>query len=184
MFIYAYVCMYMHLSCLVLSCLVLSRLVLSCVTLVACFVFLCCVVSCVWRGVSLCCLLSVVCVVLCCVLCCVVLCVCVFVSADEPHRISKRTSLKRRPRHSQCVFVFVLGCLVRFHCLAVWFVCLFGFAWACVCWEGERVYASNAPPCVRSKRFRVYRQQAHMFHTCGLGAGTHAGVLNVHTEAF
>ena len=30
------------------------------------------------------------------------------------------------------VFVFVLGCLVRFHCLAVWLVCLFGFAWACV----------------------------------------------------
>ena len=40
------------------------------------------------------------------------------------------------------------------------------------------------PPCVRSKRFRVYRQQAHMFPTCGLGAGTHADVWNVHTESF
>ena len=49
---------------------------------------------------------------------------------------------------------------------------------------GEGVYASNASPCVRSKRFRVYRHQAHMFHTSGLGAGTHADVLNVHTEAF
>ena len=74
------------------------------------------------------------------------------------------------PRHSQCV------------------VGLFGFAWACVglCVLGgvKGVYASNASPCVRSKRFRVYRQQAHMFHICGLGAGTHADVLNVHTEAF
>ena len=83
------------------------------------------------------------------------------------------------------------GCgwlLVWFHCLAVWLVCSFGFAWACVglcvLGGGERVYASNASPCVRSKRFRVYWQHAHMFHTCGLGAGTHADVLNVHTEAF
>ena len=50
--------------------------------------------------------------------------------------------------------------------------------------EGERVSASIASPCVRSKRPRVYRHQAHIFHTCGLGAGTHADVLNVHTEAF
>ena len=83
------------------------------------------------------------------------------------------------------------GCgwlLVRFHCLAVWLVCLFGFAWACVglcvLGGGEGVYASNASPCVRSKRFRVYRHQAHMFHTCGLGAGTHADVLNVYTGFF
>ena len=56
--------------------------------------------------------------------------------------------------------------------------------------EGERVSASIASPCVRSKRPRVYRHQAHqahIFHTCGLGAlgaGTHADVLNVHTETF
>ena len=53
-----------------------------------------------------------------------------------------------------CEFVFVLGCLVRFHCLAVWLVCLFGFTWACVglcvLGGGEGVYASNAPPCVRA----------------------------------
>ena len=41
-------------SRLVSSRLVLSCLVLSCVTLVACFVFLCCAVSCVWRCLSLC----------------------------------------------------------------------------------------------------------------------------------
>ena len=71
---------------------------------------------------------------------------------------------------------------------SVWLVCLFGFAWACVglcvLGGGEGVYASNASPCVRSKRFRVYRQQTHMFHICGLGASTHADVLSVHTEAF
>ena len=51
----------MRLSCLVLSRLVSCCLVLSCVTLVACFVFLCRVVSCVWRCFSLCaCCLSVV----------------------------------------------------------------------------------------------------------------------------
>ena len=52
---------------------------------------------------------------------------------------------------------------------------------------GERVSASIASPCVRSKRPRVYRHeayQAHIFHTCGLGAGTHADVLNVHTGVF
>ena len=46
------------------------------------------------------------------------------------------------------------------------------------------VCAFNTSPCVRSERPSVYWQQAHMFHTCGLGAGTHADVLNVHTEAF
>ena len=72
--------------------------------------------------------------------------------------------------------VSLFGCVVG---MFVW-VCL-GLC-ACVLGGGERVYASNAPPCVRSKRFRVYWQHAHMFHTCGLGAGTHADVLNVHTE--
>ena len=38
-------------------------------------------------------------------------------------------------------------------------------------------------PCLRSKRFRVYWHQAHMFPTCGLGAGTHGDVLNLHTES-
>ena len=54
----------------------------------------------------------------------------------------------------------------------------------CVGGEGERVSASIASPCVHSKRPRVYRHHAHMFHTCGLGAGTHADVLNVHTGVF
>ena len=77
-----------------------------------------------------------------------------------------------------CLFgsVSLIGCVVG---LFVW-VCL----GLCVLGGGEGVYTSNAFPCVRSKRFRVYRHQAHMFHTCGLGAGTHADVLNVHTGFF
>ena len=67
----------------------------------------------------------------------------------------------------------------------------------CVCWstlkkrEKTRVYVKNAP-CVRSKRVRVYVQNVPVYagttRTCvstgARGAGTHADVLNVHTEAF
>ena len=48
------------------------------------------------------------------------------------------------------------------------------------------------PPCVDSKRPRVYVQNVPMctgttrtcFNTCARGAGIHGDVLNVHTEAF
>ena len=58
--------------------------------------------------------------------------------------------------------------------------------------EGERVSASIASPCVRSKRPRVYRHHAHMsYHMCawcrytrGRFERTHGGVLNVHTGVF
>ena len=51
---------------------------------------------------------------------------------------------------------------------------------------------SKTPPCVRSKRLRVYVQNVSVcigttpacVTTCGLGAGTHGDVLNVHTEVF
>ena len=39
-------------------------------------------------------------------------------------------------------------------------------------------------PCVGSKRFRVYRQNACMCSTCARFAGTHGSVLNLHTETF
>ena len=45
---------------------------------------------------------------------------------------------------------------------------------------GERE-RERGPPCVRSKRSRVYRQHAHMFYTCGHVAGTHRDILNAHT---
>ena len=69
----------------------------------------------------------------------------------------------------------VLGIAARacaFACVFVSFVAVCG----CVCWgQGEGVYAS---------RFRVYRHQAHMFFSCGLGAGSHGDVLNVHSWVF
>ena len=44
---------------------------------------------------------------------------------------------------------------------------------------------SKRPPCVHSKkRHRLYWHHAHMFYTCGRGAGTRADVLNVHTRVF
>ena len=48
--------------------------------------------------------------------------------------------------------------------------------------EKKTVYTFKTPPCVHSKRPRVYRHQAHMYETCGLAAGTHGNVLNVHME--
>ena len=49
-----------------------------------------------------------------------------------------------------------------------------------------------APPCVDSKRARVYVQNVPVctgttrtcFNTCARGAGTHGDVLNVHTGTF
>ena len=124
--IYAYVCMYMHLSCLDSSCLVLSR-------------FVCLRVS---------------------VFVCLLVCFLAF---------------------RFCFFlVWLVGC-------CGWYVCLglLGLVWACVCWEeGNGCMHRTRLRVYVSKRFRVYWQHAHMFHTCGLGAGTHADVLNVHTEAF
>ena len=41
----------------------------------------------------------------------------------------------------------------------------------------------NTSPCVRSKRLRLYRHNAHTcVNMCARGAGTHGDVLNVHTE--
>ena len=36
-------------------------------------------------------------------------------------------------------------------------------------------------PCVRSKRLRMYRQNARMLNTCALFAGKDRGLLNLHT---
>ena len=73
-------------------------------------------------------------------------------------------------------------------CLVCVCVCLCVCVFVCCGMVKKRekkktVCTMKTPPCVHSKRPRVYRQQAHMFHTCGLGAGTHGDVLNVHTES-
>ena len=47
------------------------------------------------------------------------------------------------------------------------------------------VCPSQKPPCVDSKRPRVYRHpRPHVANTCARGAGTHGDVLNLHTEVF
>ena len=83
-----------------------------------------------------------------------------------------------------CLFLFLSPCCVML-CVSLWSWCVFG-----VLRHGEKnvkkkpVYTFKTPPCVHSKRPRVYRHHAHMYETCGLAAGTHGNVLNVHTEAF
>ena len=96
------------------------------------------------------------------------------------------------------VFSFSLCFCLRV--VSLWSWCVFGVcgvAWLGLAWlvvrHGEKhvktpVCTFKTSPCVRSKRPRVYRHQAHqarMYEKCGLGAlgaGTHADVLNVHTE--
>ena len=39
------------------------------------------------------------------------------------------------------------------------------------------------PPCAGSKGLRVCRRNARVLNTCGRFAGTHGGVLNLHTGA-
>ena len=75
-------------------------------------------------------------------------------------------------------------------------VCSVGGVWCgvvlcCSVWCGAAWHAENTsvcrfktPPCVRSRRLRVYRENARMCWTCGRFPGTHGGVLNAHTEAF
>ena len=72
-----------------------------------------------------------------------------------------------------CVQCVCNACFVSVVCGA-WCVCgVFGAAWH-----------AEKPPCVGSKRLRVYRQNARMCSTCARFASTHGSVLNVHTEAF
>ena len=48
-------------------------------------------------------------------------------------------------------------------------------------WRG---LARGKPPCVGSKRLRVYGQNARMCSTCARFARTHGGLLNLHTGTF
>ena len=87
----------------------------------------------------------------------------------------------------QCGVCFVRG--------GVWcVVCLLVCVWS-VCnaaWHAGKppVCRFKTSPCVRSKRLRVYRQNARMLNRCARFAGTHprrlecthVGVLDGHTE--
>ena len=78
-----------------------------------------------------------------------------------------------------CVVCGVL-CVV---CCAVWCgVCGVG-VWRGLARGKLPVCRFKTSPCVNSKRFRVYRQNARLLNTCARLAATHEGVLNQHTEA-
>ena len=96
-----------------------------------------------------------------------------------------------------CVLCVVVYCYVLCWC---WCWCAMCGAWCvcrgCVCGVlcavcvarlGTRknpVCRFKTSPCVGSKRIRVCRQNARMLNTCARFAGTHGGVLNLHTEGF
>ena len=93
-----------------------------------------------------------------------------------------------------CVrFVFlVLWCGVLCHYVWCWCWCWCAMCdvWClwCVCcvWRGlargkPPVCRFQTAPCVGSKRFCVYWQNARMLNTCARFAGTHGSVLNRHT---
>ena len=166
------------------SWLVLFRLVLSCVTLVACLVFLFCVVSCVcclsvvlsfiswiWANVS-----SFVfpCTCVCCFGClyCVGFLACV------------SCSLRWAVAGGWCLaslrVLVVVSCRLSFVVLFLLCCCM----WLCACVEGRRDVCIECVSVCAFKTTRVYGHHAHMFHTCGLGAGTHGDVLNVHALGF
>ena len=138
------------------------------------FLFMFIMVSCRWCvGVGMCGVGCVVCGVWC-VLCgvCCVLCV-------------------------VCCVLCVLCCVLCVVCCGVWCVCCVCAVWCVVsgvsvvsvcgaAWHAENhpCVGSKTSPCVRSKRFSVYRQHARMCSTCGRFAGTHGSVLTVHTDTF
>ena len=71
-----------------------------------------------------------------------------------------------------CVFVCVLCvCVVCGVCGVCGVGCVVcGAAWHA---ENPSVCSFKTPPCVRSGRLRVYRQNARVLNTCGRVAGTH-----------
>ena len=100
---------------------------------------------------------------------------------------------------SLSLFSLLLASVWRVLCCAVLCCCVVVCVSVCVGGgEGGRegtVCTFKTPPllpCVHSKRPRVYRHHAQVFHTCGRGTGTHGtfrlytwrGVLNVHTFFF
>ena len=117
---------------------------------------------------------------------CACACVFVFVYCVVPCHVVCHASLLfffffacRSSRVVSCRLSFVVLCSVVLCCFGL---CCVVCVVVCV-GEGEgciehapsslHVYVQNA--------LRVYQHHVHMFYTCGLGAGTHGDVLNVHT---
>ena len=89
--------------------------------------------------------------------------------------------------------VHVVLCVVLVVCcgVVVWCCCVVVVWCGVVVWYVARLGArkkptvlmSSTPPCVHSRRLRLYRHDACMLNTCGRFAGTHGGVLKLHTKA-
>ena len=85
---------------------------------------------------------------------------------------------------SLSLFLSVSVCLCLCVCLRVVLCvvsCVVLCCVVCVVWCVARLGTQKTPPCVDSKRPRVYRHHARM---CARGAGTHGDVLNLPTETF
>ena len=116
--------------------------------------------------------------------CCVVSCCCYVVCVCECMWCGRGVVCGVVLRVVVVVVVVLLSVLCCCVC-GVW-VCL--VCGVCVVWHAEKPWkhpcvAPDTPPCVDSKRPRVYRHHALVFKTCGRAAGTHGDVLNRHTEA-
>ena len=138
----------MHLSRFDSSC-----LVSSCVTLVACFVFLCCVVSCVWRSLSLCvCCLSAVSWLWASVSSLVYLCllavsvVCIVLVSRLLFRVRSGVRSRAAGAWLRCACVCVCVCLCVF-CCCMW-LCVLGRGRRGVCIERVSVCTFKTFPCV------------------------------------
>ena len=117
-------------------------------TLVACFVFLCCVVSCVWRCLSLC--VSVVLWLRACVSSLVYLCllavsvVCIVLVSRLLFRVRSGGRSRAAGTWLRCVGFCVCPCVF---CCCVW-LCVLGRGRRGVCIEGVSVCTFKMFPCV------------------------------------
>ena len=74
-----------------------------------------------------------------------------------------------------CVLSCVLGCVCGVWCVVVCVACV-----ARLVTRKTPVCRFKTPPCVRSKRLRVYWHNARMLNTSARFASTHGSVLNLH----
>ena len=139
--------MYMHSSRFDSSC-----LVSSCVTLVACFVFLCCVVSCVWRCLLCVGCLSVVSWLWASVSSLVYLCLlavsvaCIVLVSRLLFRVRSGGQSRAAGAWLRCACVCVCVCLCVFYC-CMW-LCVLGRGGRGVCIERVSVCTFKTFPCV------------------------------------
>ena len=157
--------------------------------MVVCGVWLCvwCVaVCCVFCGVLLCCCVLLCVVVCCCVFLCVLVCCCVCVVWLCVVCVVWLCVVV-----CGCVWLCVMSVVVCWcvvMCGCVWCVVVCGCVWLCVVVCGCVCISSSLVlemlPSVRSKRSRVYFQNARVTSDTDVFEGTHERVLNVNTREY